>query len=93
MKAVLRPRARADVVAAVEHYRATSEDLVDDFIVDLDRVLARLSEFPRSAQPVQGYPGVRRALLRRFPFALFYILDEDALLVLRVRHTSRSART
>lgn len=92
MKLLLRPDAEADVTAASDYYREASPELVDEFIDELDRLLTRLSEFPRSAQQVEGYPSVRRALMRRFPFAVFYIVDEDLLLVLRVIHTSRSPR-
>lgn len=91
MKVVLRPTARVDVVAAADFYRGASEDLDADFVEELDRLLVRLSEFPRSARVVQDYPSVRRALLRRFPFAVFSTVDEDVLLVLRVVHTSRSS--
>ncbi|WP_267896728.1 hypothetical protein [Jiangella anatolica] len=35
-----------------------------------------------------GYAGVRRAVLRRFPYAVFYELGES-LEVLRVIHTAR----
>lgn len=92
MKLVLRPDAEADVRAASEYYQEASPELVEDFLDELDRLLARLSEFPRSAQEVEGYPSVRRALMRRFPFAVFYTVDEDGLLVLRVIHTTRSPR-
>lgn len=92
MTLVLRPAARADVTAASEYYGEASPEPVEDFIDELDRLLARLAEFPRSAQEVEGYPSVRRALMRRFPFAVFYTMDEDVLLVLRVIHTSRSPR-
>ena len=90
MKVVLRPAARADVVSAADHYRETSEALADELVEELDRLLARLSEFPRSARVVQGYASVRRALLRRFPFAVFYTVERGVLVVLRVVHTSRS---
>ena len=80
------------MAAASDYYREASPELVGEFIDELDRLLARLSEFPRSAQQVEGYPSVRRALMRRFPFAVFYTVDEDLLLVLRVIHTSRSPR-
>lgn len=91
MKVVLRPAARADVVSAADHYRETSEAVADELVEELDRLLTRLSEFPRSARVVQDYPSVRRALLRRFPFAVFYTVGQEALVVLRVVHTSRAS--
>jgi hypothetical protein len=38
---------------------------------DLDWLFARLEAFPRSAPPVADYEPVRRARLRRFPYAVF----------------------
>lgn len=93
VKVALRPDAEADVRAAVEYYDAAETDLRDGFIDELDRLLLRLSEFPRSAQRVQGFDAVRRALLRRFPFAVFYAEEEDQIVVLRVTHTARSTET
>ncbi len=90
MTVVLRPEAEADVAAAHDYYYEAEPDLAQQFIDELDRLLLRLSEFPRSAQPVQGYEVVRRGLLRRFPFAVFYIQGDDEIIVLRVVHTARS---
>lgn len=90
MNVVLRPEAEADVAAAHDYYDEVEPDLAQEFIDELDRLLLRLSEFPRSAQPVQGYEMVRRGLLRRFPFAAFYIQGGDEIVVLRVVHTARS---
>jgi len=90
---VLRPDAQTDVTATGEYYDEAQQDLAGDFIEELDRLLARLAEFPRSARQVEGYPSVRRATMRRLPFAVFYTLHGDVLQVLRVIHTSRSPRT
>ena len=34
-------------------------------------------------------PNVRRALLRRFPYALFYLADDDAIVVIAVFNVKR----
>lgn len=93
MKVTLRPAAEADVLAAVEYYDDAEPDLGDQFIDGLDRLLLRLSEFPRSAQQVEGFNAVRRALLRRFPFAVFYVEGEDELVILRVIHAAQSTES
>jgi plasmid stabilization system protein ParE len=90
---VLRPDAEADVTATYEYYGEADQDLAEQFIDELDLVLRRLAEFPLSARQVQGYGSVRRALLRRFPFAVFYISRDDEVLVLRVIHAARSPET
>lgn len=92
MIVVLRPEAEADVAAGHKYYDEAEPDLAQQFVDELDRLLLRLSTFPRSAQPVQGYGTVRRALMRRFPFAVLYVVGDDGTTVLRVIHTARSAQ-
>jgi toxin ParE1/3/4 len=60
----------------------------------LDRLFSRLEAFPRSARVVAGYDDVRRAPLRRFPYAVFYrLVEPDRIVVLRVIHTAQSSES
>ena len=89
MRVVLRPEAEADVSAAFRYYHEGDPDLATRFVEELDRLLGRLEEFPRSAQQVMGYDSVRRALVRGFPFAVFYLDSDEQIVVLRIMHTAR----
>ncbi|MDX2377884.1 type II toxin-antitoxin system RelE/ParE family toxin [Microbacterium sp. LRZ72] len=80
-----------DLTDARDHYRAIDEHLERRFLDQLDRVMDRLVTFPNGAPPVDGFAGVRRARLHQFPYAVFYRLDENDILVLRVLHTRRDA--
>jgi plasmid stabilization system protein ParE len=94
VKLLLRPAAVADIRAARDYYAQTGARLDEKFADELDRLFARLEAFPRSAQVVVGYEPVRRSLLRRFPYAVFYRLTEpDRIDVLRIIHTTRSSDT
>ncbi len=87
----LRPVAVADIAKAREYYADRVGSIDHKLAEDLDRLFARLTAFPKSAPVVDGYPSIRRAVLRRFPHAVFYALTEpDRIEVLRVLHTSRS---
>jgi toxin ParE1/3/4 len=87
----LRPSAIDDIGAACDYYEAARPGLGEEFVEDLDRLFARLEIFPLSAQVVEGYEGVRRARLHRFPFGVFYRLGEaDRIDVLRIVHSARS---
>lgn len=89
MKLLLRPAAVDDIRAARDHY--ADQRLDDRLAEDLDRLFALLEAFPRSAPRVEGWESVRRALLRRFPYAVFYRFTEpDRIDVLRVVDTARS---
>ncbi|HEX6254992.1 MAG TPA: type II toxin-antitoxin system RelE/ParE family toxin [Euzebyales bacterium] len=94
MKLLLRPAAVDDIRAAREYYADADPGLAERLAEDLDRLFAMLEAFPRSASVVEGYESVRRALLRRFPYAVFYRFTEpDRIDVLRVVHTARSPAT
>lgn len=91
MRVRLTPRAVADVDDAVRHYDGVAVGLGHDFIQQLDAVVERLQVFPQGAPPVEGVPGVRRARLRRFPYGLFYVVEDDELIMLRVLHARTDA--
>jgi plasmid stabilization system protein ParE len=80
-----------DLTEARDHYREIDEDIARQFLDQLDRVLDRLTVFPHGAPPVDGFAGVRRARMRQFPYGVFYRLDDDDILVLRVLHTRRDS--
>lgn len=85
---VLRPQAIEDLRAAKRYYEDQRLALGDELRDALDIAFERLRAFPRSAAPVAGFPGVRRALVRRFPYAVFYVGTHSAIVVLRVLHTA-----
>lgn len=92
MTLLLRPAAVDDIRAARDHYAGAEPGLDERLGQDLDRLFARLEAFPRSAPVVAGYEPVRRAVLRVFPYAVFYRLTEpDSIDVLRIVHTARSS--
>ncbi len=91
MRIVLRPQAIEDLRAAKEHYDERQTGLGDELREALDIVFERLQAFPRSAAGVAGFPGVRRAVVRRFPYAVFYKAGTKSIVVLRILHTARDS--
>lgn len=90
MELVLTPAAVDDLRATREYYDAAEAGVSDRFLVSLEELFARLRAFPRSARPVAGYEDVRRAVVRGFPFVVFYRAGAEQLVVLRVLHAARS---
>jgi plasmid stabilization system protein ParE len=86
---VLRPQAIEDLREARRYYEEERAGLGDELRDALDITFERLQAFPRSAPPVAGFPGVRRALLPGFPYAVFYLGTSNRIVVLRVVHTVR----
>jgi plasmid stabilization system protein ParE len=59
-----------------------------DFYRTFHDTLASLQESPERFARVRGE--VRRVVFRRFPYALFYVLDGDEVVVLGCVHERRS---
>lgn len=88
MNLVYDPRVEDDLVDAAAFYEARSPGLGEDFLAELRQVVDEILRAPDSWQRVDGGP-VRRGLLVRFPYAVYYHAVPERVLVLRVMHTRR----
>ena len=80
--------ARAELIDAQDWYEREAAGLGRRFREAIDALVERMSSNPRQFPVV--YKNVRRALLRRFPYALFFVIDNNALLVIACFHGSRN---
>jgi plasmid stabilization system protein ParE len=82
--------AEEDIEDAVEWYRLVGSGLEGEFIRSLE---ARLESIRRNPElyPIV-YKNVRRALLRKFPYGLFYFAFDDTVVVLACFHTRRDPK-
>ncbi|WP_082877710.1 type II toxin-antitoxin system RelE/ParE family toxin [Methylomonas koyamae] len=81
-------RALRDTGEAQEWYESQSPGLGEEFIAAMELQLKRLEQAPLLFAEV--IPGVRRALLPRFPFGLFYVVRGNLVHVLAVLHDART---
>jgi len=77
---VYRQAARRDIIDAAHDYEAQRRGIGTSFLDELARIEAHVADAPRLYQRIDG--DVRRAVLRRFPFGLFYLEEEQRILVL-----------
>jgi plasmid stabilization system protein ParE len=87
---IVTPEAEEDIAEARAWYNRQRAGLGDDFVDQVDAALDRICRIPKGATEV--YPGVRRVVLRRFPYGAFYRVDEDQIAVLAVYHSKRDPR-
>jgi plasmid stabilization system protein ParE len=89
---VVRSReAERDIEEAAFWYEQQRQGLGVEFVLDLDSVLERVETAPLQFPEIE--PRVRRALLRRFPYAIYFVLDEQSIGVFAVLHQSRVPET
>jgi len=87
---VLLPWAADDVSRAARWYDRQRPGLGAEFGEQLDRLLDVIAREPLRFPAV--HRETRRALLRRFPYALFFQGRRDVVLVVAVLHASRNPK-
>lgn len=83
-------RALREIGGAQEWYELQSPGLGDEFIAAMELQLKRLVQAPLLYAEV--IPDVRRALLPRFPYGLFYTVRGDLIHILAVLHDARNPK-
>jgi toxin ParE1/3/4 len=87
---VLRPQAESELFEGRDWYEEQRPGLGAALAAEVDRVLARIAEAPLTYPRVQG--DTRRALVRRFPYAIYFHAMSDEIVVLAVIHGRRHPR-
>ena len=81
------PRADLDVQAAFEWYENERPGLGLEFLNELRAAYNRIADGPLKYLPLRS--GIRRALLRRFPYAVYFAIEDHVAVVVTVLHASR----
>jgi plasmid stabilization system protein ParE len=84
------PEAEADIAEAFAWYEAQRPGLGTEFKAALVDLLQTIEDAPERVPVIRGR--TRRALLRRFPFGVFYVLDPELIAVTACLHGRRNPR-
>jgi toxin ParE1/3/4 len=87
---VFRRRVQDDLTAAFNWYEEQRVGLGDDFLSAAQSTFKSIELYPEMFASVHGE--VRRAIVSRFPFGAFYVVEPKHIVVLRVLHTARDPR-
>jgi plasmid stabilization system protein ParE len=79
--------ARGELIEAQDWYEREATGLGRHFRQAIDSLIERMSDNPRQFPAV--FKNLRRALLRRFPYSLFFVVEDDAVIVIACFHASR----
>jgi toxin ParE1/3/4 len=86
---VLRPEAETDIAQAVDWYVAKRPGLGIEFFIAVDNALLAIQQHPLASAKV--HREVRRALVKRFPYAIYYVAGEKEISVLACFHAKRTS--
>lgn len=84
---VVQPQSDLDIQAAAVWYEDQQSGLGTRFLDELDLVFQRIAESPLQFPQLED--DVRRALLRRFPYGVYFLAESEAVKVLAVLHLHR----
>ncbi len=90
MKVLYDREAEGDVVDAAAWYDEQSAGLGKAFLAAVHRCAEALPRREMHRRhPIHGHLGVMVAMVYRFPYRLFYLVDEPELVVFAVAHDGR----
>ena len=84
----IRPEAEADLADTYAFYQECRPGLGDDFILCAEEAIERILKRPLQYQEI--HMSVRRALIHRFPYCVFYVVVERRVIVIAVMHAARN---
>jgi toxin ParE1/3/4 len=89
-RVLIRPEAEAEIEEAYHWYEEQRGGLGADFLLCMEE------GFEKIQNNADMYPvvhrNVRRLLIRRFPYGIFYIIQQDIVAVLAVFHGHRDPK-
>lgn len=91
LQLAFRRAAGQDLAAAYGWYEAQRPGLGEQFLSAVNASFDLIGQFPEMFALVHG--DVRRAIVSRFPYAVFYRVEPRRIVVLAILHTARDPRT
>ncbi len=79
------PAARLEATAAATWYRERSHDAAVGFVEEVSAALRAIRERP-DAWPAWNASAVRRRVLHRYPYSVYFVLEADVVVIVAVAH-------
>ena len=89
---IIRDEAEADITDAALWYDEQESGLGLELTIEVRNAIRRAVENPLIYLQLRKQPEVRRVLAWRFPYRVFFIVREDAIVVFAVLHAARHDR-
>jgi plasmid stabilization system protein ParE len=87
-RVIVRPEAEDDLKEAYSWYEDKRTGLGYDFLLQVDAGLNFIARNP-NIHPIE-YKGTRKHLVKRFPYKIIYLVQNEQIIVLAVIHGRRS---
>jgi plasmid stabilization system protein ParE len=88
-RVILSPDAEAGISSAFRWYQHANPDAAFRFLLKINATINRIRQYPNSFTLVSGV--IRRAVLHRFPYSIYFGLMKEVAIVMAIRHQRQSA--
>ena len=88
MKVWFSRQALDDLEAISAYYRTISPHLANAIVFQIERRIGQLSKYPLIA-PETDEPGIRELIVLRYPYKVYYRIDDRGLEIIHVRDARR----
>lgn len=89
-KILVRSPAEKDITEAIDWYEKQLPGLGTRFLDDLDMTIKSIVNNPQLYRKV--YKNFRRALLNKFPYGIYYLLESDRIIIMAIYHEKRDSK-
>lgn len=89
-KLIFRPEAELDLSEAVSWYEKKVKGLGANFLLNIEAAIESIIRTPEAFTPI--YKNTRRALVRKFPFGIHYLIEKEKIVVLAIFHARRNPK-
>jgi plasmid stabilization system protein ParE len=88
-RVIIRPEAESDLQGAFSWYEGKRLGLGHGFLLQVDAGIRFIERNPEVYS--SGYKGIRRQIIKRFPYKIIYLVEEAKVIVLAVIHGKRNS--
>lgn len=90
MKLKISPFAINDLEESFEYYNHKVEKLGNKFAEEVDNTFVQIKRNPKQFE--KPYKEIRKALVNRFPFIIFFTIKNKTIYILAIFHSSRNPK-
>ena len=87
---IINPFAEEDLKDAKKWYDLQLEKLGDDFLKEIRKTIFHIQKNPLQFQKVRKQ--TRRAIVKRFPYSIYFVVNNQVINVFAIFHSSRSPK-
>jgi plasmid stabilization system protein ParE len=90
MKLIISRKAWSEILDAKEYYTLQQENLGERFYYDIKNAIDNIKSLPNLYPNITD--NIKRTLLHRFPYSIFYTIKDGVILILSVAHQHKKPK-